>query len=388
MACCLSEEAKEQKRINQEIERQLRRDKRDARRELKLLLLDLVNALINRMLSKSSAIDITKSSHKTIHIISYSVTKKPIIGSTHTAAVAVKLFCLSSDGKIGSRLILMPPPLLPCVWTFKQYCHKYNNIIVIKNGWFSQLFKSCINCDLLTALFFLYSENAIHSEPSNYPSPFSSEFSPEFSKHKYVVDHYTCHTSSDNQLRAVLTMSGLCLIPNANRQNVLCVNRYNSADNTYLHEVEFLIKNPLASRSLFFLEGYSKQPLIFAIRRFLISFCHYRFINYIYLSFTCKTTSQYFMINPPERPLTYKEIYKLLIIKFSILIAEVRQLNTKFLLPILYLLATLFTPFCIISLDINNSYQLVSTQNQFHRIDNLTITIKQASSSIHNLIHV
>lgn len=39
MACCLSEEAKEQKRINQEIEKQLRKDKRDARRELKLLLL-------------------------------------------------------------------------------------------------------------------------------------------------------------------------------------------------------------------------------------------------------------------------------------------------------------------------------------------------------------
>ncbi|GBP11538.1 G protein alpha q subunit [Eumeta japonica] len=39
MECCLSEEAKEQKRINQEIERQLRRDKRDVRRELKLLLL-------------------------------------------------------------------------------------------------------------------------------------------------------------------------------------------------------------------------------------------------------------------------------------------------------------------------------------------------------------
>ncbi|GCB64140.1 hypothetical protein scyTo_0009770 [Scyliorhinus torazame] len=39
MACCLSEEAKEAKRINAEIERQLRRDKRDARRELKLLLL-------------------------------------------------------------------------------------------------------------------------------------------------------------------------------------------------------------------------------------------------------------------------------------------------------------------------------------------------------------
>ena len=39
MACCLSEEALEQKRINQEIEKQLRRDKKDARRELKLLLL-------------------------------------------------------------------------------------------------------------------------------------------------------------------------------------------------------------------------------------------------------------------------------------------------------------------------------------------------------------
>ncbi|XP_044309342.1 guanine nucleotide-binding protein subunit alpha-11 [Varanus komodoensis] len=39
MACCLSDEAKESKRINAEIEKQLRRDKRDARRELKLLLL-------------------------------------------------------------------------------------------------------------------------------------------------------------------------------------------------------------------------------------------------------------------------------------------------------------------------------------------------------------
>jgi len=37
--CCLTEDAKEQKRINDEIERQLRKDKRDARRELKLLLL-------------------------------------------------------------------------------------------------------------------------------------------------------------------------------------------------------------------------------------------------------------------------------------------------------------------------------------------------------------
>jgi len=37
--CCLSEEAQEQKRINQEIEKQLRKDKKDSRRELKLLLL-------------------------------------------------------------------------------------------------------------------------------------------------------------------------------------------------------------------------------------------------------------------------------------------------------------------------------------------------------------
>jgi hypothetical protein len=39
MACFMSAEAKEQKRINQEIEKQLRRDKKDSRRELKLLLL-------------------------------------------------------------------------------------------------------------------------------------------------------------------------------------------------------------------------------------------------------------------------------------------------------------------------------------------------------------
>ena len=38
-ACCLSEEAKEARRINDEIERQLRRDKKDNRREFKLLLL-------------------------------------------------------------------------------------------------------------------------------------------------------------------------------------------------------------------------------------------------------------------------------------------------------------------------------------------------------------
>ena len=39
MSCCLTEEAREQKRINTEIEKQLARDKRNARRELKLLLL-------------------------------------------------------------------------------------------------------------------------------------------------------------------------------------------------------------------------------------------------------------------------------------------------------------------------------------------------------------
>ena len=44
MACCLSEEQKEQKRINAEIERQLRKDKRDARKELKLLLLGKIQS--------------------------------------------------------------------------------------------------------------------------------------------------------------------------------------------------------------------------------------------------------------------------------------------------------------------------------------------------------
>lgn len=49
MACCLSEEAKEARRINDEIERQLRRDKRDARRELKLLLLGECGAAAARL---------------------------------------------------------------------------------------------------------------------------------------------------------------------------------------------------------------------------------------------------------------------------------------------------------------------------------------------------
>ena len=47
MACCLSEEAKEQRRINQEIEKQLRRDKQNARKELKLLLLGLLPLLFS-----------------------------------------------------------------------------------------------------------------------------------------------------------------------------------------------------------------------------------------------------------------------------------------------------------------------------------------------------
>ena len=48
MACCLSEEQQEQKRINAEIERQLRKDKRDARRELKLLLLGKIVMLMRK----------------------------------------------------------------------------------------------------------------------------------------------------------------------------------------------------------------------------------------------------------------------------------------------------------------------------------------------------
>jgi len=47
MACCLSDEAKEQKRINQDIEKQLRKDRRDARRELKLLLLGIPRESFN-----------------------------------------------------------------------------------------------------------------------------------------------------------------------------------------------------------------------------------------------------------------------------------------------------------------------------------------------------
>ena len=42
MACCMNNEEKEQKRINEEIEKQLRKDKMNARKELKLLLLGKV----------------------------------------------------------------------------------------------------------------------------------------------------------------------------------------------------------------------------------------------------------------------------------------------------------------------------------------------------------
>lgn len=55
MACCLSEEAKEARRINDEIERQLRRDKRDARRELKLLLLGKLHGEGEEMQSAHSS---------------------------------------------------------------------------------------------------------------------------------------------------------------------------------------------------------------------------------------------------------------------------------------------------------------------------------------------
>jgi hypothetical protein len=49
MMCCLSEEEKEAKRINQEIERELKRGKREARRELKLLLLGNEPFLLMRL---------------------------------------------------------------------------------------------------------------------------------------------------------------------------------------------------------------------------------------------------------------------------------------------------------------------------------------------------
>lgn len=55
MACCLSEEAKEARRINDEIERQLRRDKKDAWREIKLLLLGTRSGVAHDYVTKLSA---------------------------------------------------------------------------------------------------------------------------------------------------------------------------------------------------------------------------------------------------------------------------------------------------------------------------------------------
>lgn len=68
MECCLSEEAKEQKRINQEIERQLRRDKRDARRELKLLLLGKwLNWILELSPNRNSFLIFNAKCHRRIH---------------------------------------------------------------------------------------------------------------------------------------------------------------------------------------------------------------------------------------------------------------------------------------------------------------------------------
>lgn len=71
MACCLSEEQQEQKRINAEIERQLRKDKRDARRELKLLLLGKPSTGAHNLLfvRSSTNCSIAYNTHKTNFII-------------------------------------------------------------------------------------------------------------------------------------------------------------------------------------------------------------------------------------------------------------------------------------------------------------------------------
>lgn len=58
--CCLSEEAREARRINQEIEKQLKKDKKDSRRELKLLLL----GTHARLLFSSSSSYATRISHR------------------------------------------------------------------------------------------------------------------------------------------------------------------------------------------------------------------------------------------------------------------------------------------------------------------------------------
>lgn len=72
MACCLSEEAREQKRINQEIERQLRKDKRDARRELKLLLLGEFNHWsTEKFFFKTLSIIFLFTDHETLYFSIY-----------------------------------------------------------------------------------------------------------------------------------------------------------------------------------------------------------------------------------------------------------------------------------------------------------------------------
>lgn len=68
MACCLSEEAKESKRINAEIDKQLRRDKRDARRELKLLLLGMRDFFSKQTVTCMGATKLLKCLNKAVHL--------------------------------------------------------------------------------------------------------------------------------------------------------------------------------------------------------------------------------------------------------------------------------------------------------------------------------
>lgn len=67
MACCLSEEKKEARRINDEIDRQLRRDKKVARRELKLLLLGTISCVSHDM-SPNFQLRVVLNSFTFIHI--------------------------------------------------------------------------------------------------------------------------------------------------------------------------------------------------------------------------------------------------------------------------------------------------------------------------------
>ena len=84
MACCLSEEAKEQKRINQEIERQLRKDKRDARRELKLLLLGMCVLRQGATASASAHWNRTSSRRANVHqICAAGQADKPLASGLH-----------------------------------------------------------------------------------------------------------------------------------------------------------------------------------------------------------------------------------------------------------------------------------------------------------------